>query len=187
LKRFFLNVKKWKTEKEKLEYDIDGLVIKVNSLDYQKKLGVTSKYPRWAVAYKYEAEKVETVVEDIVCQVGRTGAITPVAFLKPVSIYGTTVSRATLHNEDEVKRKDIRVGDRVEIKKAGEIIPKVIRVIKPFNRKRGSPFKMPNKCPECNRSLSRPKEEVCCVALITNALRRLSGDYFISRRETLWI
>ena len=152
-------VKKWKTKKEKLGYDIDGLVIKVNSLDYQKKLGATSKYPRWAVAYKYEAEKVETVVEDIVCQVGRTGAITPVAFLKPVSISGTTVSRATLHNEDEVKRKDIRVGDRVEIEKAGEIIPKVIRVIKPVNKKRGSPFKMPNKCPECNRSLSRPKEE----------------------------
>ena len=105
------------------------MVIQLNSLAHRKQLGETSKFPRWAVAYKYEAEQAVTEIIDIVCQVGRTGSITPVAELRPVLISGSTVSRATLHNEDEIKRKDIRVGDRVVIEKAGEIIPKVIRVI----------------------------------------------------------
>ena len=152
-------IKKWKSEKEKLKYDVDGLVIKVNSLDFQRKLGATSKFPRWAVAYKYEAEKAKTIVENIICQVGRTGAVTPVAILKPILISGSTVSRATLHNEDEIKRKDIRVGDTVVIEKAGEIIPKVIEVIKSTNTKRGAPFKMPAQCSECNGFLSRLEEE----------------------------
>ena len=133
-------VEKWRTEKNNLEYDVDGLVIKVNSLSFQKKLGATTKFPRWAVAYKYEAEKAETKVENIVCQVGRTGAITPVALLTPVFISGSTVSRATLHNEDEIKRKDIRVGDRVVIEKSGEIIPKVVKVILSTKVKRGALF-----------------------------------------------
>ena len=124
-------IEKWNIEKNNLEYDIDGLVIKVNSLEFQKKLGATTKFPRWAIAYKYEAEKVETKVEDIICQVGRTGAITPVAILSPVFVSGSTVSRATLHNEDEIKRKDVRIGDKVVIEKAGEIIPKIIKVIIP--------------------------------------------------------
>jgi len=148
-------IEKWKAEKEKLEYDIDGLVIKVNSLAYQNKLGETSKFPRWAVAYKYEAERTKTVVKNIVCQVGRTGAITPVAVLKPVLISGSTVSRATLHNENEIKRKDIRIGDKVVIEKAGEIIPQVVSVIKSEKEKRGVPFKMPSLCPECQGKLSR--------------------------------
>ncbi|HJO57591.1 MAG TPA: NAD-dependent DNA ligase LigA, partial [Nitrospinaceae bacterium] len=130
----------------------------VNSLEYQKKLGATSKFPRWAVAYKYEAEKAETEVEDIICQVGRTGAITPVAILKPVYVSGSTVSRATLHNEDEIRKKDIRIGDRVLIEKAGEIIARVVEVIK-SKAKRGTPFKMPVKCPDCQSILLRPEEE----------------------------
>lgn len=153
------HIEKWRIEKDTLDYDVDGLVIKVNSLDYQRRLGATSKFPRWAIAYKYEAEKAETEVEDIICQVGRTGAITPVAILIPVFISGSTVSRATLHNEDEIKKKDIRVGDRVIIEKAGEIIPKVVEVIKTAKAKRGAPFKMPVKCPDCHGVLSRPEEE----------------------------
>jgi DNA ligase (NAD+) len=151
-------IEKWQMEKDTLGYDVDGLVIKVNSLEYQKKLGATSKFPRWAVAYKYEAEKAETEVEDIICQVGRTGAITPVAILKPVFVSGSTVSRATLHNEDEIRKKDIRIGDRVLIEKAGEIIPRVVEVIK-SKAKRGTPFKMPVKCPDCQSTLLRPEEE----------------------------
>ena len=152
-------VEKWRAEKNNLEYDIDGLVIKVNSLSFQKKLGATTKFPRWAVAYKYEAEKAETKVENIVCQVGRTGAITPVALLTPVFISGSTVSRATLHNEDEIKRKDIRVGDRVVIEKSGEIIPRVVEVILSTKVKRGASFKMPARCPECKGALFRPEKE----------------------------
>ena len=151
-------IEKWQMEKDTLGYDVDGLVIKVNSLEYQKKLGATFKFPRWAVAYKYEAEKAETEVEDIICQVGRTGAITPVAILKPVYVSGSTVSRATLHNEDEIRKKDIRIGDRVLIEKAGEIIPRVVEVIK-SKAKRGTPFKMPVKCPDCQSTLLRPEEE----------------------------
>jgi DNA ligase (NAD+) len=152
-------IEKWKVEKNNLEYDIDGLVIKVNSLKLQKNLGSTTKYPRWAIAYKYETEKAETVVENIVCQIGRTGAITPVALLLPVFVSGSTVSRATLHNEDEIKRKDIRIGDRVIIEKAGEIIPKVIKVVTHAKSKRNTPFKMPTNCPECKETLLRSEEE----------------------------
>jgi len=157
-------IEKWKVEKNNLEYDIDGLVVKVNSLEFQKKLGATTKFPRWAIAYKYESEKVETKVEDIICQIGRTGAITPVAILSPVFVSGSTVSRATLHNEDEIKRKDIRVGDKVVIEKAGEIIPKIIKVIIHAKEKRNSPFKMPVKCPDCKEVLLRSEEAVLrCV------------------------
>jgi len=152
-------VEKWRTEKNNLKYDIDGLVIKVNSLSFQKKLGTTTKFPRWAIAYKYEAEKAETNVKNIVCQVGRTGAITPVAMLTPVFISGSTVSRATLHNEDEIKRKDIRIGDRVVIEKSGEIIPKIVRVVLSSNIQRGALFKMPTQCPECQGELFRPEKE----------------------------
>ena len=153
------HIKKWQVEKNNLGYDVDGLVIKVNSLDFQKKLGATAKFPRWAVAYKFEAEKAETKVENIICQVGRTGAITPVAVLRPIFLSGSTVSRATLHNEDEIKRKDVRVGDKVVIEKAGEIIPKVIEVIRPVQAKRSAPFKMPVQCPECKGALVRNEEE----------------------------
>ena len=170
-------IEKWRIEKNNLKYDVDGLVVKVNSLDFQKKLGTTTKFPRWAAAYKYEAEKAETKVENIVCQVGRTGAITPVALLTPVFISGSTVSRATLHNEDEIQRKDIRVGDRVVIEKSGEIIPKVVKVIQSTKMKRGPSFKMPAQCPECKGALFRPEKEAilrcvnyCCPAQLKERL-----------------
>jgi DNA ligase (NAD+) len=155
-----LMIDEWRKKRSTLDYDIDGLVVKVNSIAAQNKLGSTNKHPRWAVAFKYEAEEVETVVEDILVQVGRTGAITPVAELTPVFVSGSTVSRATLHNEDEIARLDVRVGDKVVIIKAGEIIPKIVRVLDKKRRGRKRKFKMPTKCPVCKTKIERPEGEV---------------------------
>jgi len=161
----FALIEHWREKRESLTYDVDGLVVKVNSLHFQNRLGNTTKHPRWAVAYKYEAEQVTTVIEDIICQVGRTGSITPVAVLKPVLVSGSTVSRATLHNEDEINRKDIRVGDKVVIEKAGEVIPKVVRVVIEAEKSRGKKFRMPDNCPECGTKIYRPEGEAAwrCV------------------------
>jgi len=155
----------WQEKRKQLDYDVDGLVIKVNQLKSQSRLGSTAKHPRWAVAYKYEAEEAQTTVKAINVQVGRTGAITPVAELEPVVVSGTTVKRATLHNEDEIKRLDVRVGDDVVIVKAGEIIPKLVRVVTPSDRKREKPYTLPQTCPECGRPLVRPEGEAAwrCV------------------------
>ena len=176
-------IEEWRTKKNDLDYEVDGLVIKVNSLEYRKRLGSTSKFPRWAVAYKYEAEQAETEILEIVCQVGRTGSITPVANLKPVFVSGSTVSRATLHNEDEIKRKDIRVGDRVVIEKAGEIIPKVVHVVD-LTGKRESPFKMPSTCPECKTNIFRPEGEAAwrCVNAACPAQLKERLKHFASRK-----
>ena len=175
------SIEKFRDKRKELDYEVDGLVIQLNSLAHRKQLGETSKFPRWAVAYKYEAEQAVTEIIDIVCQVGRTGSITPVAELRPVLISGSTVSRATLHNEDEIKRKDIRVGDRVVIEKAGEIIPKVIRVIEPFGD-RSMPFEMPTLCPECKSSIYRAEVEVvwrcvnsACLAQLKERLKHFSS------------
>ena len=175
------SIEKFRDKRKELDYEVDGLVIQLNSLAHRKQLGETSKFPRWAVAYKYEAEQAVTEIIDIVCQVGRTGSITPVAELRPVLISGSTVSRATLHNEDEIKRKDIRVGDRVVIEKAGEIIPKVIRVIEPFGD-RNMPFEMPTLCPECKSSIYRAEVEVvwrcvnsACLAQLKERLKHFSS------------
>lgn len=158
-------IDRWQEKRRTLDYDVDGLVIKVNSLRSQNRLGSTAKHPRWAVAYKYEAEEAQTKVNAINVQVGRTGAITPVAELEPVLVAGTTVKRATLHNEDEIKRLDVRVGDDVIIVKAGEIIPKVVRVVTPEGTKRGQPYTMPKTCPECETPIVRQEGEAAwrCV------------------------
>src|SRR5205823_7244296 len=134
-------------------YQTDGAVVKVNSYAQRERLGFTSKSPRWAIAYKYEAERVETRLLDVLVQVGRTGVLTPVAVLEPVTVSGSRVSRATLHNEDEIKRKDIRIGDTVVIEKAGEVIPAVVAVVKAKRPRSAKPFDflehIGGKCPVC--------------------------------------
>ncbi|MEE3347646.1 MAG: NAD-dependent DNA ligase LigA [Nitrospinota bacterium] len=176
-------IEEFRDKRKEHDYEVDGLVIQLNSLAHRKKLGATSKFPRWAVAYKYEAEQSVTEVMDIVCQVGRTGSITPVAELRSVFVSGSTVSRVTLHNEDEIKRKDIRVGDRVVIEKAGEIIPKVVRVIE-SSGKRGIPFNMPTVCPECQAPIYRAESEAVwrCVNSACPAQLKERLKYFASRK-----
>jgi len=176
-------IEEFRDKQKELDYEVDGLVIQLNSLAHRKKLGATSKFPRWAVAYKYEAEQAVTEIIDIVCQVGRTGSITPVAELRSVFVSGSTVSRATLHNEDEIKRKDIRVGDRVVIEKAGDIIPQVVRVIE-LSGKRGRPFKMPTTCPECQAPVYRAESEAVwrCVNGACPAQLKERLKYFASRK-----
>jgi DNA ligase (NAD+) len=176
-------IEEFRDKRKEFDYEVDGLVIQLNSLAHRKTLGATSKFPRWAVAYKYEAEQAVTDILDIVCQVGRTGSITPVAELRPVFVSGSTVSRATLHNEDEIKRKDIRVGDQVVIEKAGEIIPKVVRVLEPSGE-RGAAFTMPTACPQCQTPIYRAEGEAvwrclnsACPAQLKERLR-----YFASRK-----
>ena len=139
----------WKAKGRHQQYWIDGIVIKVNERAYQEALGYTGKAPRFAIAFKFPAEQVTTILEDIVFQIGRTGVVTPVAHLKPVSVAGTTVSRATLHNEDEIKRLDVRMGDRVVLQKAGDVIPEIVEVVKDLRPKHAKPFKWPTKIPEC--------------------------------------
>jgi len=179
-------IEEFRDKRKELDYEVDGLVIQLNSLAHRKKLGATSKFPRWAVAYKYEAEQAVTEIIDIVCQVGRTGSITPVAELRSVFVSGSTVSRATLHNEDEIKRKDIRVGDRVVIEKAGDIIPQVVRVIEFSEKtgKRGRPFKMPITCPECQAPVYRAESEAVwrCVNSACPAQLKERLKYFASRK-----
>src|SRR5438876_11817993 len=146
--------------RHELPYEIDGSVIKVDSEDQRRRLGAVSRTPRWAIAYKFPAEEEATTIEDIFVSVGRTGALTPVAELKPVYVGGVTVGRATLHNEDELRRKDVRVGDRVFLRRAGDVIPEIVRVIvedrPPEGRK---PFEMPRECPVCGAPLLRAPDE----------------------------
>ncbi|MCH8932340.1 MAG: NAD-dependent DNA ligase LigA [Nitrospinae bacterium] len=176
-------IDEWQEKQSTLDYHVDGLVIKVNALAMQNKLGSTNKHPRWAAAFKYEAEEAETVVEDIRVQIGRTGSITPVAELTPVLVSGSTVSRATLHNEDEIARLDVRVGDKVVIIKAGEIIPKVVRVLDKERKGRQPKFKMPKTCPECDSKIERPEGEAVwrCVNAACPAQLKERLLHFASR------
>ncbi|HTY13341.1 MAG TPA: NAD-dependent DNA ligase LigA [Candidatus Omnitrophota bacterium] len=159
-------IKSLEDKRGKLDYEIDGVVIKVNDFTDQKKMGATTHHPRWAIAFKYPPMQAETLVEDIKVQVGRTGAITPVAHLKPVHLAGVIVKRATLHNEDEIKRKGIEIGDQVIVQRAGEVIPEVVKVSKHTPHSR--PFKMPKSCPVCGGELYRPEDEA--VTRCINAL-----------------
>jgi len=151
----------------RLDYEIDGMVVKVDSFREQEMLGITSKSPRWMIAYKYPAERKETLLKDIQVQVGRTGALTPVAILEPISLSGTTVSRASLHNRDEIKRLDVRIGDHVLVEKSGLIIPKVVGVLKEKRKKTLAKFGFPKKCPVCGSKVVSIDEEVAvrCVGL----------------------
>lgn len=152
--------KEWEDKRETLPYDIDGVVIKVNSIRQQEILGNVAKSPRWATAFKFEAKKAKTKLKAITLQVGRLGTITPVAELEPVFLAGTTVSRATLHNFEEIQRKDIRVGDTVIIEKGGDIIPKVVEVVLDERNSKCLPFEIPEKCPVCGTKLINPPGEV---------------------------
>lgn len=150
----------WQTKRKTLDYDIDGMVIKVNSFSQQRLLGVTTKSPRYMIAYKFPAERVQTKLKDIKPQVGRTGTITPVAILEPVFVSGTTVTHASLHNFDEIERLDVKIGDTVIIEKAGEIIPQVVEVVKAKRKGIEKRFAIPSKCPECESPTVRLKQEV---------------------------
>ncbi|MEI7891389.1 MAG: NAD-dependent DNA ligase LigA [bacterium] len=150
----------WIEKKEKQEYEIDGVVLKVNSRELQDLLGYTGKAPRWGIAYKFPAQKVTTVVEDIAVQVGRTGALTPVAHLRSVLVSGSMVSRATLHNEDEINRLDVRIGDTVVIQKAGDVIPEVVSVLKNLRTGKERKFVMPANCPICGGKVERQETSI---------------------------
>ncbi len=161
----------WEQKRDTLPYEIDGVVAKVDSLDQQIRLGWTAKAPRWAIAYKFPARQEQTVVEDIDVQVGRTGALTPVAHLRPVVVSGVTVSRATLHNEDEIERLGLKIGDTVLIERSGDVIPKVVRVVKEGEHRRA--FKMPHKCPVCGTEVVRVEGEAATRCINTNCPARL--------------
>lgn len=175
--------KQWQNKKNELNYDIDGMVIKVNQLDLRTKLGSTTKTPRWAIAYKFPAEQMTTTVLDIIVGVGRTGALTPVAILDPVFISGSRVQRATLHNEDEIKRKDVRIGDTVLVQKAGGIIPEIVQVIKEKRIGKEKIFQMPTRCTVCGSQVIKIDGEVVsrcnnvsCPAQVKETIR-----HFVSR------
>ena len=171
-------------EREELTFGIDGAVIKVDDLKLREKMGTTSKVPRWAIAYKYPPEKKETKLKDIICQVGRTGAITPMAILEPVKVAGSTISKTTLHNEDFIKEKDIRVGDTIVVQKAGDVIPEILEVKK--NKRIGNEqiFEMPKVCPVCGAPVVREEGEAvsrcigieCPAKLVRNIIHFVSRD-----------
>jgi len=176
-------IKEWDNLRHELPYETDGVVIKINQSQLRNQLGSTSKFPRWAIAYKFEAEQSTTVVNEITLQVGRLGTITPVAELEPVLLAGTTVKRASLHNEDEIHRKDIRIGDTVLVEKAGEIIPQVISVVNTDRKQRGPEFEFPKTCPACSSNLIKYEGEVAwrCVNPECPPQVRIKIEHFAAR------
>jgi len=173
----------WEKKRDSIDFDIDGMVIKVNKFEQHRILGETIKSPRWAFAYKFPAEQEVTQVKDIILSVGRTGAITPVAILKPIELSGSTVSRSTLHNQDEIRRKDIRIGDYVIVEKGGEVIPKVVKVVADKRTGKEKKFRMPEKCPVCGSKLVQNQEEVAirCVNISCPAQVKGNIEHFSSR------
>jgi DNA ligase (NAD+) len=174
----------WRTKRHDLPFETDGVVVKVDALVDQKRLGQTAKFPRWAIAYKFPPEEAATVVTDIVVQVGRTGVLTPVAEFTPVLLAGSTVRRATLHNMEDLARKDVRVGDTVAVEKAGDVIPKVTRVLLEKRPEGAKPFSMPKRCPACGEQVVQLEGEVAircvnpgCPAQVAESLR-----HFVTRR-----
>ncbi len=176
--------KEWEQKRDTLPHDIDGVVAKVNSLEQQNRLGSTAKSPRWAIAFKFKAEQAETILNDIIWQVGRTGVVTPVAVLEPVKLAGSTISRATLHNVDELERLDVRLGDHVILEKGGDVIPKVVRVLKEKRPPDSQLYQPPTECPVCHSRLVRNPDEVALrcenVRCPEQVARRI--EHFASRR-----
>jgi DNA ligase (NAD+) len=176
----------WKEKAKKEDYWIDGVVVKVNEIEYQKAIGYTGKAPRFGIAFKFPAEQVTTVVEDIRLQVGRTGVITPVAHLRPVQVAGSTVSRATLHNEDEIKRLDVRIGDTVILQKAGDVIPDIVQVLTELRPKHSKPYEFPTHVAECggDGSIERIPGQVAyrCVYRGGAAEHRRKLYHFVSKK-----
>jgi len=176
-------IKKIGEDREKLTFGIDGAVVKVDSLTFREKLGTTSKTPRWAIAYKYPPEAKETILKDIVCQVGRTGVITPMAILEPVKVAGSTISKTTLHNEDFIKEKGLKIGDSVIIQKQGDVIPEVIKVVEEKRTGKEKEFKMPSVCPVCGAPAVRLEGEAAtrCVGIECPAQLLRSIVHFVSK------
>lgn len=183
LKEIKRYLESWEEKRKDLPYETDGVVIKVNDFGYQRKLGQTSRNPRWAIAYKFPPEEEVTRILDIKVSVGRTGALTPVAVLRPVTVAGSTISNATLHNEDEIRRKDVKVGDWVVVHKAGDVIPEIVKVIK--ERRDGSQqeFRMPGKCPVCRSDVIKPEGEVAlrCTSMACPAQQYERIVHFASK------
>jgi DNA ligase (NAD+) len=174
----------WQGRRDTLDYDADGIVVKVDSTAQQNLLGSTAKFPRWAISFKFPARQATTRIKNIIVQVGRTGALTPVAVLEPVKLSGTTISRSTLHNEDEIRRKDIRIGDFVLIERSGDVIPKVVSVMKERRTGIEIPFDFPKKCPVCHTSTFRPEDEAVsrCINPSCPAKLQESLLHYASRR-----
>ena len=177
-------IKKIGEEREKLSFNIDGAVIKVDDLELREEMGATFKAPRWAIAYKYPPEAKETILKDIICQVGRTGAITPMAILEPVKVDGSTISKTTLHNEDFIKEKDLRIGDTVVIQKQGDVIPEVVDVIKAKRTGKEKAYKMPTTCPVCGAPAVREEGEAItrCIGIECKAQALRSIEHFASKQ-----
>ena len=176
--------REWNAKRDSLDYDADGIVIKVDDTEARRELGTTAKSPRWAISYKFPARQATTRVNDIVIQVGRTGALTPVAVLEPVKLSGTTISRSTLHNEEELLRKDVRVGDHVLLERSGDVIPQVVAVMKERRPRGSKPFAWPAHCPVCGSKAFRPEGEVIsrCANTSCPARVRESILHYASRR-----